>query len=122
MSRARANGEGSIYPYRNGFAAYAWVTTPAGTRQRKYVYGKTARQVHDEVDASCSGRRPSGPVATTGARPSRGFLATGSRDRRAEPGAADRGNYEMFVRLYIVPGLGRNRLDRLSVPRRPEAG
>jgi hypothetical protein len=30
--RTRANGEGSIYPYRNGFAAYVWVDRPDGTR------------------------------------------------------------------------------------------
>ena len=40
-SSKRANGEGSIYPYRNGFAAYAWVNTPDGKRKRKYVYGNT---------------------------------------------------------------------------------
>ena len=34
MSR-RANGEGSIYPYRNGFAAHVWIVTPKGRRQRK---------------------------------------------------------------------------------------
>ncbi len=28
VSGKRGNGEGSIYPYRNGYAAYAWVTTP----------------------------------------------------------------------------------------------
>ena len=28
--RTRANGEGSIFPYRNGFAAYVWVTKPDG--------------------------------------------------------------------------------------------
>src|SRR5262245_49757944 len=44
--RTRANGEGSIFPYRNGYAAYAWVTTPAGRRVRKYVYGKTREEVH----------------------------------------------------------------------------
>lgn len=37
----RHNGEGSIFPYRNGYAAYAWIVTPAGRRQRKYVYGPT---------------------------------------------------------------------------------
>ena len=45
MSR-RANGEGSIYPYRNGWAAHVWITTPAGRRQRKSVYGKTRQEVH----------------------------------------------------------------------------
>ena len=47
MSR-RANGEGSIYPYRNGFAAYVWIVTPRGRRQRKTVYGKTRSEVHDK--------------------------------------------------------------------------
>jgi hypothetical protein len=43
----RANGEGSIYPYRDGmFAAYVWVSTPDGKRRRKYVYGKTRESVH----------------------------------------------------------------------------
>ena len=31
MTRARANGEGSIFPYRNGYAAYAWVTKLNGS-------------------------------------------------------------------------------------------
>ena len=48
MTRSRANGEGSNYPFRNGLAAYAWVETPAGLRQRKYVYGKTREGVHEK--------------------------------------------------------------------------
>jgi len=44
----RHNGEGSIYPYRNGFAAHVWITTPEGRRQRKVVYGKTREQVHEK--------------------------------------------------------------------------
>ncbi len=39
--RSRANREGSIFPYRSGYAAYAWVTTPEGERKRRWVYGKT---------------------------------------------------------------------------------
>ena len=46
MTSRRANGEGSIFPYRNGFAAYVWITTPSGKRQRKYVYGRTREIVH----------------------------------------------------------------------------
>lgn len=48
MSGKRGNGEGSIYPYKNGFAAYARVTTPDGRKKRKYVYGKTRTEVHDK--------------------------------------------------------------------------
>jgi len=46
MAGKRVNGEGSIYPYRSGFAAYVWVTTPAGQKRRKYVYGKTREAVY----------------------------------------------------------------------------
>src|SRR5690349_2966891 len=61
--RARANGEGSIFPYRNGYAAYAWVITPEGRRKQKWVYGKTRDAVHAkwiklQQDAA------QGPVAT----------------------------------------------------------
>ena len=35
--RARASGEGSIFPYRNGYAAYSWVRTPTGKRAKKRV-------------------------------------------------------------------------------------
>jgi len=44
--RQRANGEGSIFPYRNGYAAYVWVTTPDGIRRRKWAYGKTREETH----------------------------------------------------------------------------
>jgi hypothetical protein len=34
MAGKRANGEGSIFPYRTGHAAYVWVTQPDGSRRR----------------------------------------------------------------------------------------
>ena len=40
MSR-RHNGEGSIYPVKDGYRGYVWCTNPDGTRYRKYVKGKT---------------------------------------------------------------------------------
>lgn len=44
----RHNGEGPIYPYRNGFAAHVWITTTEGRRHRKVVYGKAREQVHEK--------------------------------------------------------------------------
>ncbi len=35
------NGEGSIYPVKDGYRGYVWCTSPDGTRYRKYVKGKT---------------------------------------------------------------------------------
>src|SRR5918997_591744 len=63
-TRARANGEGSIFPYRNGFAAYTWVTKPNGQRQRKYIYGKTREQVHEKW-LKLKHQARQGPIATS---------------------------------------------------------
>jgi hypothetical protein len=48
--RGRANGEGSFYsnPNRNGYAAYVWVTTPAGQKTRKYIYGQDREKLYNE--------------------------------------------------------------------------
>jgi integrase len=113
-SRARANGEGSIFPYRNGFAAYAWVRTPAGDRKRKYVYGPSRDVVHAKwvklLDEA--GQRPvATKVPTLGE-----YLTEWLRDV-VEPNLAPltAATYETLVRLYLIPGLGPKRLDRLSV-------
>jgi integrase len=112
--RTRANGEGSIFPYRNGYAAYVWVTTPTGRRVRKYVYGKTREIVHTKwVNLTQAAAR--GPVAnrvpTLGA-----YLAEWLEDViRPNSAPATTANYAMFVRLYIVPELGTKRLDKLNV-------
>ena len=113
-ARARANGEGSIYPLRNGFAAYAWVTTPAGERRRKYVYGPTREAVHAKwikLQEEASQRPVPTRVPTVA-----DWLATWLQEEvepNLAPSTAE--NYAMFVRLYIVPDLGAKRLDRLSV-------
>lgn len=41
--RVRANGQGSLFSYRNGYAAYVWVTTPVGGRERKWIYESVRR-------------------------------------------------------------------------------
>jgi integrase len=111
--RSRANGEGSIFPYRNGFAAYAWVTKPNGLRQRKYVYGKTREEVHDRwIDLLKTAR--DGPVATK--VPTLGdFLQYWLREV-VEPNLAPltASTYETLVRLYIAPGLGAKGLAKLQ--------
>ncbi len=111
--RSRANGEGSIFPYRNGFAAYVWVRTPAGKRTRKYVYGQTREVVHEKW-LKLHQVAKAGPVATTVPKVREYlnyWLTEVIRPNRAPLTYV---NYELFVRLYIVPGLGEKRLDRLQ--------
>lgn len=111
-SRTRANGEGSIFPYRNGYAAYVWVTTPDGLRKRKYVYGKTREQVHDKWVALHRDAK-AGPVASKVS--TLGAYLTHWLSDVVPPNIAPLtyASYETLVRLYIVPGLGAKRLDRL---------
>ena len=113
MSKRR-NGESSIFPYRNGYAAYAWVTTPDGERKRKWVYGKT----HDDVHAKWIKLQSSaseGPVSTN--VPTIGQYADYWLREVVKPNLAPKTyeKYETFTRLHIVPYLGTKRLDKLQV-------
>ncbi len=112
--RVRSNGDGSIFPYRNGYAAYVWVTTPSGRRQRKYVYGKTRDVVRSKwVQLADAARR--GPVVTSTPTVAQ-YLQRWLVDVVA-PNLAPltHSTYEILIRLYIAPGIGHIRLDRLRV-------
>lgn len=113
MSGKRANGEGSIFPYRNGYAAYVWVTKPDGKRTRKYVYGKTRDEVHDKW-IKLHQQAKAGPVATR--VPTVESFVTYWINDIIKPNRAPLtyATYETFARIYIIPGLGSKRLDRLQ--------
>lgn len=112
--RTRANGEGSIFPYRTGYAAYTWVTKPNGERQRKYVYGQSREEVHGKW-LKLQNQAREGPVATK--VPKLGDFLAYWLAEIVKPNLAPLtyATYETFVRLYIVPGIGGKRLDRLQV-------
>ncbi|MGY4745189.1 site-specific integrase [Streptomyces sp. ATMOS53] len=114
MSGKRANGEGSIYAYKTGFAAYVWVTTPDGDRKRKYVYGKTREEVHEKW-IKLHGEATKGPVQTRH-RTVAAFLSYWL-ESIVKPNLAPLSyiSYEGSVRLYIGPHLGAKRLDKLTV-------
>lgn len=114
MSGKRGNGEGSIYPYRNGFAAYVWVDTPEGKRKRKYVYGPTRAAVHEKW-VKLHAEASKGPVATSSPTLAQ-HLAYWLKDVvQADLKPKTGETYAMHVRLYIAPGLGEKRLDKLTV-------
>jgi integrase len=110
----RRNGEASIFPYRNGYAAYAWVTVPDGERKRKWVYGKTHDEVHEKW-IKLQTRAREGPMPTT--TPTLASYLTYWLREVVEPNLAPKTTerYTLFTRLYLVPGLGSKRLDRLQV-------
>jgi len=114
VTSRRANGEGSIFPYRNGFAAYVWITTPSGKRQRKYVYGRTREIVHSRwVELTRKAAR--GPVVTK--VPTVAQFLYRWLDETVAPNLVPLtyATYESHVKNYIEPGIGSLRLDRLRV-------
>lgn len=112
--RSRANGEGSIYPYRNGYAAYVWVRTPVGQRKRKYVYGKTREETHDKwVELAAMAAKLPVPTSVPNVADYLAYwLAEIIRPNR-EDGTYT--HYEVMSRLHVIPGVGKRKIDRLTV-------
>jgi hypothetical protein len=112
--RKNANGEGSIYRNRNGYAAYVWVTLPDGRRRRKFIYGKTRENVHTRwIELTRNAQRS--PITVS--PPKLGEFLHRWLAEVVQPNLAPLtySTYETLVRLYIKPGIGSIRLDRLRV-------
>jgi integrase len=110
----RHNGEGSIYPVRDGYRGYVWCTNPAGERYRKYVKGKTYEATHQawlKLRDEASKRPVSSDVPKLTE-----FLAYWLKEI-VQPNLAPKTyqTYELFTRLHIIPHLGNKRLDKLQV-------
>ncbi|GIH91259.1 tyrosine recombinase XerC [Planobispora siamensis] len=110
----RANGEGSVFPYKDGWAGYVWVTTPEGKKTRKWAYGKTREETHEKW-LKLHELANKGPVPTK--HPTVAAYLTRWLAEVVEPNREPTTYvaYEPLVRLYIVPGLGKKRLDKLTV-------
>lgn len=110
----RANKEGSIFPYRNGYAAYVWVDTPEGQRKRRWAYGKTREEVHTKW-LKLHQEAARGPVATS--TPTVGaYLDYWMREVVKEPDFSPLtvNTYSQHIRHYLVPHLGKKKLDKLT--------
>lgn len=110
MTGKRANGEGSIYPYKGGYAGHVWVTTPEGERKRKYVYGKTREETNAawvELKAKAD-KMPIPATTPTVAEYNRYWLEEVIKPNR-EDGTYSA--YELSSRLYIIPGIGKKKID-----------
>ncbi|MFF4387130.1 tyrosine-type recombinase/integrase [Streptomyces sp. NPDC001552] len=110
------NGAGTITQRKDGrYQAAVYVLQPDGTRARKFAYGKTwtecdtkRRELLAEVDQGV-------PVPTRSAKLAEWlpyWLENIVRPHRKRTTYA---KYETHVRLYLVPLLGKKRLESLSV-------
>jgi integrase len=113
MSR-RHNGEGSIYPVKDGYRGYVWCTNPAGVRYRKYVKGKT----YDDTQRAWLKLRDEasrGPVASDVPSLEKFLLYWLEEIVRPNLAPLTYATRETFCRIHIIPYLGMKRLDRLQV-------
>lgn len=113
MSR-RLNGEGSIYPVKDGYRGYVWCTNPAGERYRKYVKGKTY-EVTRQAWLKLRDEANHGPVSSDTQKLAEflGYWLAEVIKPNLAPKTYEK--YEAFSRLHIVPYLGDKRVIKLQV-------
>jgi Phage integrase, N-terminal SAM-like domain len=103
MSR-RHNGEGSIYPVKDGYRGYAWCTSPAGEQYRKYVKGKT----YDEAQRAWFKLRDKasrGPISADVPTVESFLLYWLEEIVRPNPAPKTYETREAFCRVHIIPHL-----------------
>jgi integrase len=108
----RGNGEGSIYRRNDG----RWVgeMTIEG-RKRKFVYGKTRREVQEKLQAALQEKQQGIVLTGTARQTLEQFLADWlENSQKQSVRARTYERYEEIVRLHIAPVLGRHRLQKLS--------
>lgn len=126
-TRRRSAGEGSVYRQGSRWRGTVTWTNADGSRSRRYVSAPTSTEARDKLDALRRELRlgtlaPAGPADTVG-----DYLAGSGRlddDGRLVEGwiARHRSHVrpstwrtaESYVRVYLVPALGRIQLARLT--------
>jgi integrase len=114
--RHRANGDGSVYKRQDGYWVGAFYTyTTSGARKRVVVYGKTLDEARDKLGEAQQKARSGVPVPDQSWRLDaylRYWLEHIVKNNRRP---ATYALYETNIRLYLIPGLGKRQLSRLSV-------
>lgn len=110
----RANGDGSIWQRADGrWCAAHYVPKPGGGRIRKYVYGQSREDVRRKLTEIIRNVDQGVPVPVGGQSVAE-YLAEWLRYIRLLVRESTYAAYESNVRLHIVPGIGRRKLDKLS--------
>ncbi len=111
----RANGQGSIYQRADGlWVGAAYVLMPDGTTKRRPAYGKSEEIVRGkltELQANSDQGIPADATGWTVERFLTVWLAQTVKPNR-QPNTYV--TYEKAVRIYLVPGLGKKRLNKLT--------
>jgi integrase len=114
-TRRRANGEGTIFQRSDGrYSGQVYVLLRGGVRKRQTIYGRTREEVHAKLTELLTQAQRGVPAAEKGWTVQRYmdyWLAevVGPARRPATARA-----YRKVVERFIVPTLGRKRLDRIT--------
>jgi integrase len=115
QGRKRGNGEGTISPRKDGrYEIKAYVLTTAGKLERKSAYARSYDDARKKLTELLSQSDHGIPVASqswTVAEYLDYWLLHMVREER-QPKTYQ--GYEGVVRLHLIPGLGKKRLDKLT--------
>ncbi len=106
-----------IYLRKDGrYEAAVYVTRPDGTKKRKRVYGKTREEVHEQLVELLRNEQQGIPTPMSSSL--LGEYLDYWLEHVVKPDArpATYRSYEQLVRLYLKPGLGKKRLNKLTAP------
>ncbi len=113
--RRRANGEGTISPRKDGrYEVKAFVLTTSGRLERKSAYARSYDEARKKLTELLSQSDQGIPVAseswTVAEYLTYWLLHVVREERRPKTYQG----YEGVVRLHLIPGLGKKRLDKLT--------
>jgi integrase len=116
QKRQRSNGDGSLYRRRDGYWAGAfYAPAVSGKRKRVVIYGKTRDQARDKLIKAQEDARAGMPVPDEVWKlgPYLDYWLENHVKQNRRAGTYSL--YEMYIRLYLKPGLGHHKLVTLSV-------
>lgn len=116
MPKRRGHGEGSIYKRKDGrFCAQVTVGRDAtGKPKRRYIYGKTAKEVQEKKTRLLADQLNGLPVDAS--KQSVGEFLHAWLEDAVKGTVAPRtyARYESLVRVHIIPAIGGIRLSKLT--------
>ena len=116
MAKKRGNNEGSIFLRKDGrWSAQVDLGWENGKRKRPTFYGRTRKEVADELNRALRDKAQGMPIAVE-RQTLEQFLVRWLADSvRPSVRPLTHEQYEQHVRLYINPELGKVQLSKLSV-------
>lgn len=116
MAKKNANGEGSIYHRKDGrWEGVAYVLTSEGTYKRRSVYGKTWEDAHDKLTRLKADSQSGVPVSVMKQTVTEYLTYWLENVSKQKVRHVTWVNYASLVRNYIIPGIGKKKVARLTV-------